>query len=84
MYSSSTPGLPEIPDIQSISWFGPATKPSSDIVKCQSTLPAAVCGSGWGVVFMHGETAPGGGTRRAATPGATVDQGIQPLAWTSR
>jgi hypothetical protein len=27
-----------------ISWFRPATKPSSDVVNCQSTLPFAVCG----------------------------------------
>jgi hypothetical protein len=39
------PGRNEIPVIQSIPWFGPATNPSSDIVKCQSTLPAAVCRS---------------------------------------
>jgi hypothetical protein len=44
-YSSIRPGRNENPVIQSISWFGPATNPSSDIVKCQSTFPPAACGS---------------------------------------
>ncbi|WP_218034802.1 hypothetical protein [Acrocarpospora corrugata] len=45
-YSSIRPGWGEMPVIiQSISWFGPATNPSRDMVKCQSTLPFAVCGS---------------------------------------
>ena len=42
-YSSLRPGR-ATPVIQSIAWSGPATNPSSDIVKCQSTLPPAVCG----------------------------------------
>ena len=40
---ATRPGRCVIPVIQSIVWFGPATNPSSDMVKCQSTLPAAVC-----------------------------------------
>src|SRR5215467_570398 len=44
-YSPISPGRSENPVIQSMAWFGPATKPSSDIVKCQSTFPAAVCRS---------------------------------------
>src|SRR5215469_13443766 len=44
-YSPTSPRRSENPVIQSIAWFGPATKPSSDIVKCQSTFPAAVCRS---------------------------------------
>jgi hypothetical protein len=31
--------------IQSMSWSGPATNPSRLMVKCQSTLPSAVCGA---------------------------------------
>jgi hypothetical protein len=44
-YSSTRPGRCEVPAIQSIPWPGPATNPSRDIVKCQSTLPSAVCRS---------------------------------------
>src|SRR5437764_815045 len=43
MYSACRPGRTEKPVIQSISWFGPATKPSNDIRKCQSTFASAVC-----------------------------------------
>src|SRR5215213_11638074 len=43
-YSSARPGRNEMPVIQPISWLGAATNPSSDIVKCQSTFPPAVCG----------------------------------------
>ncbi len=58
-YSSTRPARNENPVIQSIAWFGPATYPSSDIVKCQSTLPPAVCRSvsatgGVNVVSMLG------------------------------
>src|SRR5205823_12016469 len=42
MYSSIRPGLVVNPVIQPISWFGPATNPSRDIVKVQSTFPGAV------------------------------------------
>jgi hypothetical protein len=45
-YSSTRPGRNDTPvAIQSIAWPGPATKPSSDIAKCQSTFPPAVCGA---------------------------------------
>ncbi len=43
--SSTSPGRNKVPVIQSIAWSGPATNPSRDIVKCRSTLPAAVCRS---------------------------------------
>src|SRR5438067_7560200 len=64
-YSSTRPGRNEIPVIHSISWFGPATNPSNDIVKCQSTFPPAVCGS---VSLIHSylTTAPDLETNRYA------------------
>ena len=45
VYSSIRPGLTATPVSQCMSCSGQATKPSSDIVKCQSTFAAAVCGS---------------------------------------
>ncbi|CAN5590311.1 hypothetical protein BH10ACT8_BH10ACT8_10830 [soil metagenome] len=53
-----SPGRSEDPVIRSSSWFGPATNPSRDIVKCQSTLPAAVCGR---VSLMRRSLWSGGG-----------------------
>ncbi len=44
-YSWIKPGRKSKPVSQLMSWSGPATKPSRDIVKCQSTFPEAV----WGV-----------------------------------
>ncbi|AGM05731.1 hypothetical protein AORI_3146 [Amycolatopsis keratiniphila] len=44
-YSPTRSGRNVVPVIQSMPWPGPATKPSSDIVKCQSTFPSAVWGS---------------------------------------
>src|SRR6185437_9491661 len=45
-YSWTRPGRNDTPvAIQSIAWSGPATKPSSDIAKCHSTFPSAVCGA---------------------------------------
>jgi len=41
-YSSIRPAPCVNPVIQSISWLGPATNPSNDIMKCQSTFPLAV------------------------------------------
>jgi two-component system OmpR family sensor kinase len=59
------PGRNEIPVIHSISYSGPATKPSSNIVKCQRTSTRA--GTRWS--GRHGP--PGGGLRRGALmPGA--------------
>lgn len=45
MYSACRPARKEMPVIQSMLWFGPATNPSKDIRKCHSTFPPAICGS---------------------------------------
>ena len=43
-YSPINPGRSETPVIQSMRWSGPATNPSRDIAKWNSTFPSAVCG----------------------------------------
>src|SRR5204863_593187 len=42
-YSWVTPGRVVNPVIQLMSWLGPATNPSTDIVKLQNTFPPVVC-----------------------------------------